>query len=345
MARPLRVNVEDGWYHITARGTERRPIFTEDRERRHLLELLGAMSERFGVLVHSYVLLNNHFHVLLQTPRANASAAMQWLKTSYSMWFNRRHERVGPLFQGRFKGVLVDGEGSWALQASVYLHLNPVRVAGLGLDKRGRRAEGRGYGVADRATLARRVAVLRGYGWSSYRAYAGHESAPEWLTCDVLLARAGGAAAYRRYAMRWVTQGRPPEAFTDLREQWAIGSSAFVQKVKRLVRHLSTEQPQRRQARVVLATLERIVTAVEREKREPWAAFRDRHGDWGRDLVLCLARRRSGLTLREIAERLGGLEYKAVASAVARFERRLPQERLPAAALARCLAQLKNNET
>jgi len=345
MARPLRVNVEDGWYHITTRGTERRPIFTEDRERRHLLELLEAMTERFGVLVHGYVLMGNHFHLLLQTPRANASAAMQWLKTSYSMWFNRRRDRVGPLFQGRFKGVLIDGEGSWALLASVYLHLNPVRVASLGLDKQGRRAEGRGCRVADRTTLARRVALLRGYAWSSYRAYAGYERAPAWLTRDVLLARAGGASAYRRYAVRWVTQGWPPEEFTGLRERWAIGSTAFLEKIKRLVGQLSVEQPQRQQARAALVSLDRIVAAVEQEKGEPWAAFRDRHGDWGRDLALYLARRRSGLSLREIAESLGELEYKAVASAVARFTRRLPQERLLAAALTRCLSQIANNET
>ena len=105
MARPLRVDIEDGWYHITSRGIERRRIFTEDRERKHFLELLEEMSERYRVRVHAYVLMDNHYHLLIQTPQANASQAIHWLGVSYSVWFNRRHNRVGPLFQGRFKSV------------------------------------------------------------------------------------------------------------------------------------------------------------------------------------------------------------------------------------------------
>ncbi len=142
MARPLRIDIADGWYHITNRGIDRQPIFADDRDCTHFLELLGEMHERYAVRIHAYVLMGNHYHLLIQTPEANASQAMQWLNVSYSLWYNCRHHRVGPLFQGRFKSVLI--EGAWVLETLFYLHLNPVRVRKMGLDKEGRRVEGRG---------------------------------------------------------------------------------------------------------------------------------------------------------------------------------------------------------
>src|SRR4051794_24695000 len=100
MARPLRVHRSDIWYHVTGRGTERRAIFRGDRDRRHLIDLFAAAVERFGLRIHAYVLMPNHYHLLLETPQQNLSRAMQWINVSYSVWFNRIHQRVGPLFQG-----------------------------------------------------------------------------------------------------------------------------------------------------------------------------------------------------------------------------------------------------
>ena len=127
MSRPLRIDIPDGWYHALSRGLGKRVIFEDARDHEHFLELLGGMVGRYGVRLHAYVLMHNHYHLLIQTPQANLSRAMQWLNVSYGVWFNKRHDRVGPLFQGRFKALPVEAEGSWALQASVYLHLNPVR--------------------------------------------------------------------------------------------------------------------------------------------------------------------------------------------------------------------------
>src|SRR5215213_10512872 len=127
MARPLRLVRLGVWYHITARGIERRPIFKDDRDRARFVELLAELSERFRVRLLSYVLMDNHYHLLLELSQANLSAAMRWLNISYSVWFNRRHRRAGYLFQGRFKSVLVDPD-SWGLALSAYIHLNPVRT-------------------------------------------------------------------------------------------------------------------------------------------------------------------------------------------------------------------------
>ena len=98
---------------MTARGNERRAIWRDESDRTHFLELLGELTERFGLRVHAYVLMDNHFHLLPETPEANLSRAMQWLNVSYSVWFNRRHDRVGHLFQGRSKAVVVEDQVGW----------------------------------------------------------------------------------------------------------------------------------------------------------------------------------------------------------------------------------------
>src|SRR5580704_2469249 len=121
MARPLRVDVVGGWYHVTARGNERRAIFRDDTDRRRFLDLMAEWVERFGLRLHAFVLMDNHYHLLVETPRANLSIAMQWLGVSYTVWFNQRHRRAGHLFQGRFKAILL--EESAAVEISRYLHL------------------------------------------------------------------------------------------------------------------------------------------------------------------------------------------------------------------------------
>ena len=115
------------------------------------------MSERYGVDVHAYCLMGNHYHLILRTPEANASAAVQWLNVSHSVWFNRKQGRVGHVFQGRFKSVLIDNDGAWLLIASAYLHLNPVRVSALGLDQGRNAAERQGLATPKRAQIQARL--------------------------------------------------------------------------------------------------------------------------------------------------------------------------------------------
>jgi|GEM_PF-6591472 len=140
MARPLRIQRAGGWYHVTARGIEQRPLFRQPADYARLLELLPVMSVRYRVKVHAYALRENHLHRALSTPEANLSAAMHGLETAYGFGFYRRYQCVGPLFQGRFKAVLFEGPGeAWPITR--YVHVNPVRVKALGLDRRSRQAE------------------------------------------------------------------------------------------------------------------------------------------------------------------------------------------------------------
>ena len=111
MARPLRIERIGCWYHLTARGNERRDIFRDDKDRRHFLELLEEVVSMFAVRLHAYVLMSNHYHLLVEITEANLSRAIHWLNVSYTVWFNRRHGRSGHLLQGRFKSVVVEPEG------------------------------------------------------------------------------------------------------------------------------------------------------------------------------------------------------------------------------------------
>ena len=137
--------------------------------------------------------MDNHFHLIVSTPDANLSRAVQWIKVSYSMWFNAKYKRVGPLFQGRFKSQLVDSEEGWLVDLSFYVHLNSVRVKSLGLDKRSKAAEAADWIQPSSEVARRRLEVLRSYRWSSYPFYAGYRrKIPEWLDVETIQGRLDG---------------------------------------------------------------------------------------------------------------------------------------------------------
>jgi putative transposase len=328
MARPLRIEWPGAWYHITSRGNERRVIFSDDEERQHFLQLLERQSERFRLRLQAYVLMDNHYHLLLETVESNLSRAMQWLNTSYSQWFNRRHRRVGHLLQGRFGAVLVDWQ-PWGLEVSRYMHLNPVRVKSRGLDKAARQRQRagvrKGRGTAE-GTLRRRQ--LREYQWSSYRAHAGLEERPAWLECDRLLSLLGGTSRqeqqrrYRCYVEEALREGLELSPWEQVRGQVVLGGDEYVTAVRERLEGSEKEQVGMREL-LGRPSWEQVVQAVEEIKQEKWEAFRDRRGDWGRELVLMLAWEHCGLKLKELAERVGGIDYVTVSAAIGRFCRQV----------------------
>ena len=329
MARQLRHHYAGGWYHITTRGMGRREIFTDDRDREHFVELLAGVVERYGVILHAYVLMENHYHLLIETPDGNASRALHWLNVSYAAWFNAKHGRCGPLFQARFKSIPVDGGGSWALTCSVYIHLNPVRVKALGLGKEDRTREKAGF-LPKKLTnvqVASRLAKLRGHVWSSYPAYAGYVPRPKWLTCETVWKRAGAEgkepkAEYRRYLEDYLRQGQEEGAGARLTAAVAIGSAAFIERLRKKIPKRAGGETNARAWRSLLPFAE-VVKAVEAVKGEPWETFVDRKGDWGRDLALYVGRMRCGLTLGELGGKAGGMGVQAVSKAVARIKVRM----------------------
>jgi putative transposase len=334
MARPLRIERPGGRYHVTAGGNERKPIYREDSDRAHFLELLAEATERFGIRVHAYVLMDNHYHLLVETPEANLSRAMQWLNVSYSVWFNRRHDRVGHLLRGRFSAVIVEDYAGWQ-EVARYVHLNPVRVGGLGLNKRQQAAARAGAIVAPPPELvAERLRRLREFQWSSYRSYAGFGAGVGWLWRDPLERLCGGRsraerqAALRAYTEQPVRQGRVERPWDRLVGGLVLGREAFARQLWRRMAGSSREQAAMSAMRKLSAGLSwpQIVKALERAKGERWADFSERHGDWGRDAALWLGRKRGRLSLSQLGQLAGGMEYAAVGQAVSRFGRRLERE-------------------
>jgi len=330
MSRPLRRLVADGWYHVFSRGLERREIFAEDRDRLHFLELQAELSERYRIVIHAYALMDNHYHAIFQTPDANLSAGMQWLHGSYSTWFNIRHDRVGPLFQGRYRAVPVEG-GRWAYDLSLYVHLNPVRISKLGLDHHGRVLEGRGLAACTPEQVAERLKKLRLYRWSSYRAYGGYEAAPPWLETKVLLRRASSNAKrcrrlYREAVCHLLIHGADVSKVEQFKDAAAIGSAEFGRRVRtwaagKELQGISNSREVRRRVPVG-----EVRAMVEKLKGEPWETFVGRRGDKGLALFLWCARRVSGLTLHELGEAVGGMKIAAVSKAISRLERQAVEE-------------------
>ena len=316
MARPLRIEIQGGWFHITARGQNRDRIFKDLADAVNFADRLAQLPERFGVEVHSYVMMPNHYHLLLRTPRGGLSRAVQWLNTGYSIWWNNRHERVGHVFQGRFKSILIE-EGQRLLELSLYLHFNPVAVEELGLGKGKRAAAARGLDDADAEMLAKRLQTLRVWRWSSYRAMAGYDEAPPWLSTNEILRRAGGTAdAYRIMAeSRLAALGGA--VWSDLHKGIILGTPAFAEQASADIKlHRENTRPADWSGHISWSD---IVSWVEQRRGMPWAEIRRKKHDWGRNLAWWAGHRWAGITLRELGEASGGVDYATVAKAIERF--------------------------
>jgi REP-associated tyrosine transposase len=231
MARPLRLEFAGAIYHLTARGNARQKIFCSDADRQLFMDTLAGVVFRYGWICHAYCLMANHYHLLVETPKPNLSLGMRQLNGIYTQAFNRRHRRVGHLFQGRFKAILVEKE-SYLLELCRYIVLNPMRVKGN---------------------------VKTGtWKWSSYRATAGLVSAPEFLATDWVLGQFGKnrAQAQKRYR-EFVREGLESRPWEALQGQIYLGSEAFIERHSRRNRELK-EIP-RAQIRAVRPKLERIL--------------------------------------------------------------------------------------
>ena len=209
MARPWRIQFPGALYHVTARGNNRQAIYLDDGDRRDFLDLLGQAHERFKLQILAFCLMSNHYHLFLRTPQANLAAALQWLNTTYTVRFHRRHRRSGHLLQGRYKSVLVADEAHY-LHLSMYLHLNPVR--------------------------ANLVEDPADYEWSSFRDYARAQSRFPWLAPEEILAEYGADEAgqrrhYRRQCL--ALSGRRPKFWKDLHAGIVLGSRQLLQDLAR----------------------------------------------------------------------------------------------------------------
>jgi putative transposase len=210
MSRPLRLEFPNALYHVTARGDRREDIFEDDEDRLAFLQILAQVVSQFNWLCYAYCLMDNHYHLLIQTPDGNLSKGMRQLNGVYTQASNRRHKRVGHLFQGRFKAILVDSD-SYLLELARYIVLNPVR--------------------------ARMVKHAERWPWSSYRASVGLAVAEPWLAVDGLLTQFAQrrSTAQTRYA-QFVAEGvAAPSPWPSLKGQVFLGDVAFVEKMQKYI--------------------------------------------------------------------------------------------------------------
>lgn len=175
MARPLRINYPGAFYHVTSRGNERKDVFKSKRDREKFYEYLESATQRYDAVIHVFCLMDNHYHLLIETPSGNLPQIMRHINGAYTTYFNVKRERSGHLFQGRYRAILVDID-EYAKELSRYIHLNPVR--------------------------AKMVKTPEEYEWSSYRFYIGEKKPPEWLYRDFILGYFGNKVSIAQKGYR-----------------------------------------------------------------------------------------------------------------------------------------------
>jgi hypothetical protein len=292
---------------------------------------MGELPERFALEIHGFVLMDNHYHLLVRTQEPNLSQAIRWLNLTYAVKFNWAHRCRGTVFQGRFKAIVLEEERRVCAVAR-YVHLNPVRVTGLGLSKQDqRRAKVIGCEDPGRELVRRRLQQLAEYAWSSWRVYGGAEPAPAWLETGVIRRLCGGRSraerqtALREYTEAPIRQGRMDSPWEGLLGGVVLGSAEFAQRVMSGRKINAEEQTGTRQLRRRVSW-EAVVKAAEEVRGAKWEEWRERHGDWGRDAAMHVAVRHGGMGLAEVVRAVKGIRYQAAAQAVKRFAASLKKD-------------------
>jgi putative transposase len=323
MARPLRLEFAGALFHITSRGNEQRDMFRDDVDRVRFLEFLGETVDRFRWIVYAYVLMSNHFHLLIElVQEATLSRGMKWLNEKHAQTFNRRHQRVGHLIQGRFHAPLIEKE-TYFLEVARYVVLNPVRAS--------------------------MVDHPEAYKWSSYRATVGEAAAPEWLASDDLLAhfakdRSLARARYAQFVNDRIALMKNP--WTDLVGDLYLGSDTWIERMREKVelKPRSDEHP-RAQRLLSRSSMSEIVTAVADVLRVDENVIRGGHGGIPRMLAAWLGSHEGLLTNREVAAGLGLGSGGRVTALVRECDRELGGSDMLQGAVDRCLATLRRKNS
>ena len=297
MARHLRLEFGGAIYHVTSRGNERSNIFAEDRDKERFLEKLGESVEQYHVRLYAYAVMTNHYHLLVETPRANVAKFMQQLNTSYTMFYNARHGRVGHIFSGRYKAKIVSGE-EYLLKLTRYIHLNPVKVKGV-----------------RKQSLLERTKYLRRYRWSSYFGYAGigkREKMVDYGPLGELAGRyrGGREEGYRAFVESGLSEDDKEMMETLARSSKAVGDRKFCRWVEGKYR--KARQTTGREMDVAMRRVEAGVEPAEIVRQasevfgvEDKSLKKRRSVDDARLVAAKLLKEFSGLTQRDAGRELG----------------------------------------
>lgn len=307
MPRKRRVEFPGAIYHVTVRGNGRRDIFLTDADRERLLESLAKRVELHAVRLYLYCLMNNHIHLLLETPRGNLSSFMGSLLTSYAVYFNKRHSRSGHLTQGRYHAAAVEGD-DYILKLSRYVHLNPVKV----------------NPVCD-LELTERCRLLREYRWSSYRGYVGLGSPEPFVSHGPVLAMFGQSQSERPEKYRKFVEA----GLSTTDENWqrimksssqGIGSDDFREDLRVRCERQKKGDASFRRMITVLPTQDVIGHVCRFYEISVDRIMQHRKNDQVKPVVAWLLRRFCGLKHREVAVFLGVKTEASVSSLLKRAE-------------------------
>ena len=202
MARPLRIEFDGAFYHVTSRGNARQNIYLDGSDYLLFLDTLTNVCKRYNWLIHAYCLMTNHYHLVVETPEGNLSLGMRQLNGVYTQRFNRKHGRVGHIFQGRFKSILVDSD-SYYITLIRYVIQNPLR--------------------------ANMVKQVGDYSWSSYNSIIGKFQAADWLQVDSLLKRFAQSKQQALLLFSAYIDEPSDDIWSNVKNQVFLGSEAFVQ--------------------------------------------------------------------------------------------------------------------
>jgi putative transposase len=317
MARPLRILFADAYYHVTCRGNERKAIFRDDTDRSVILEKLIASRQIYGAEIHAYVLMTNHFHLIVQTPKGNLSEFMRHFNISYTGAFNRRHHRVGHLYQGRYKAILIDKD-NYLLELSRYVHVNPVRV--------------RSYQAEN---IREQIRYLETYPWSSLCGYLYSQNKQSWVNYDSVLGYVGGSRKrYREFLMEGIRAGYNTP-WEKLKGQVILGEEDFVERVKRKIKSGGSKREQPAVRHFAAKELKAVLGAVAgyfRLAEEKLTGRRTGHRN-ERAVAMELMYRHSGVSQAQIGKILGDLDYTAISRERKRLREKVEKERGLKAAL------------
>lgn len=309
MSRPLRIEYPDAFYHVMNRGAGRQRIYLVDDDYGMFLEAAKESSKFFGVRVISYCLMPNHYHLLIQTPRANLSRAMRHLNGVYTQRFNRYHKKDGPLFRGRYKAILVQ-EDEYLTHLIRYIHSNPLQ--------------------------ANLTGDLSKCPWTSHKQYLkGQDEAP-WLHVRLGLAFFSSKLKHSLKAYRqFMRDGVDPKTlsfYTKKKQSPIFGDPDFLDHIKEKYiltdRKLSTEIPEERRI-TGTAIAKRILKETARAFSKPEGSiYQSKRGEWNhaRLVALSLSRELSGLRLSEIADQFQIKSYRTVASSCFRLKKLMEQD-------------------
>jgi putative transposase len=280
MARSPRILYPNAFYHVMNRGGARRTIYQNDEQRLLFLSLLEASSQKFEVEIHAYCLMDNHFHLLIQTPQANLSETLHWITNQYARRINKEMRLDGSLFRGRFKAITIDAD-NYLVQVSRYIHLNPVK--------------------------AKICSNPQEYPWSSYKGYIDCDLRPSWLHVDEVMHRMGPFAKTRDYIALVENPSVPSldEFFRRSGSACILGSKQFSKYLLSTIADSHLRSLARKDKTDAFQRFQQILSAVsENSKTTPDSILSRTQGKhaWARSVTMHFAKCHLGLSNAELAK-------------------------------------------